>query len=111
MLAKRPTWPVGRREQRGEIDGPMTQRSGSGGRKRKGGNEEEEQRPEEELARETGEPLPDRAALSTLDADVAIPVNPALAADVLAGSTEETGEELDEPPESEDTAGEDEPDS
>ena len=66
----------------------MTQRSGSGGRKRKGEDEEEEQLSEVELVRETGEPLPDRAALSTLDADVAIPVNPALAADVLAGEAE-----------------------
>jgi len=88
----------------------MTQRSGSGGRKRKG-EEEEEQLSEEELARETGEPVPDRAAMSTLDADVAIPVNPALAADVLAGPAEEPGEEPDEPVEPEDTTGEDEPDS
>ena len=69
----------------------MTQRSGSGGHKPEGENEEEEQ--------------------LSLDADVAIPVSPALAADVLAGSADETGEELDEPPEPEDTAGEDEPDS
>lgn len=69
----------------------MTQRSGSGGHKRKGEKVEEEH--------------------LSLDADVAIPVIPALAADVLAGSAEETGEELDEPPEPEDTAGEDEPDS
>ena len=89
----------------------MTQRSGSGGRKRKGEKETEEQLSDEELARETGEPVPDRAAMSTLDADVAIPVNPALAADVLAGSVDETGEEPDEPVEPEDTAGEDEPDS
>ena len=87
----------------------MTPRSGSGNRKLKG--EEEDQLSEEELARETGEPLPERAALSTLDADVAIPVNPAVAADVLAGPAEEPGEEPDEPVEPEDTTGEDEPDS
>ncbi len=40
---------------------------------------------EAELAGEVGEALPDRAALSTLDADIAIPLNAAMAADVLAG--------------------------
>ncbi len=40
---------------------------------------------EEELAAEVGEALPDRAALSMLDADVAIPLNAAMAADVLSG--------------------------
>jgi len=40
---------------------------------------------DEELAREVGEALPDRAALSVLDADVAIPLNAAMAADVLSG--------------------------
>jgi len=43
----------------------------------------------EELAGEVGEALPDRAALSTLDADVAIPLNAAMAADVLSGVGED----------------------
>ncbi len=56
---------------------------------------------EEELAGEVGEELPDRAALSVLDADVAIPVNAAMAADVLSGLGEgdddaEPGSEDDE---------------
>ena len=51
---------------------------------------------EEELRLQKGRTLPDRAAMSTLDADVAIPINPELAADVLsgmdAGEDEEPGE-------------------
>lgn len=50
---------------------------------------------EEELEAERGGPLPDREALSVLNADVAIPADPAIAADVLSG--EGTGE--DEPAE------------
>jgi len=83
----------------------MTQRSGNGGHKPGGGTEEEDQLSDEELAREQGAPLPDRAALSTLHADVAIPVNPVLAADVLAGPDDEFGE----PVESDEVDGEDEP--
>ncbi len=45
---------------------------------------------EEELEAERGGPLPDREALSVLNADVAIPADPAIAADVLSG--EEAGE-------------------
>lgn len=48
---------------------------------------------ESELAVHTAAALPDRAALSTLDADVAIPMDPALAADVLAGTAEEITDE------------------
>ncbi len=59
----------------------------------------EDQLSEEEFARETGEPLPDRAVPH---ADVAIPVNPALAADILAGPDEDFGE----PVESDETASE-----
>jgi hypothetical protein len=40
---------------------------------------------DEELAAQRGGPLPDREALSVLNADVAIPADPAIAADVLAG--------------------------
>jgi hypothetical protein len=40
---------------------------------------------EEELEAERGAPLPDREALSVLNADVAIPADPAIAADVLSG--------------------------
>jgi len=85
----------------------MTERSGSGGNKQKGKIGAADELSDEELARETGEPLPDRAALSTLHADVAIPVNPALAADVLAGPDDEFGE----PVESEETAGEEKSES
>jgi len=84
----------------------MTERSGSGGHKPKKIDASDELS-DEELSRETGEPLPDRAALSTLHADVAIPVNPALAADVLAGPDDEFGE----PVESEQATGEDDSES
>ena len=45
----------------------------------------------EELEAELGEELPDRQAMSVIDANVAIPANPAVAASVLAGGSE--GEE------------------
>jgi hypothetical protein len=49
---------------------------------------------EEELEAERGGPLPDREALSVLNADVAIPADPAIAADVLSGEgADEPGEE------------------
>lgn len=38
----------------------------------------------EELAAETGEELPDREAMSLIDANVAVPVNAAVAANVLS---------------------------
>jgi len=82
----------------------MTERPRSGGKKPKGRKADETELSDEELARETGEPLPDRAALSALHTDVAIPVNPALAADVLAGSDDDFGEP-------EEPIGEDEPES
>lgn len=56
----------------------------------------EDQLSDEELRAQTGEALPDRAALSAIDADIAIPVNPALAADVLSGTADEAADE--EPP-------------
>jgi hypothetical protein len=40
---------------------------------------------EEELEAERGDELPDREALTVLDGNVAIPVDPSIAADVLAG--------------------------
>ena len=46
-----------------------------------------------ELAGHTAEALPDRAALSSLDADIAIPVDPALAADILSGIADELEDE------------------
>ena len=58
-----------------------------------GGHELGEGLSEEELALQQGEAIPDRAALSTLKADVAIPLNPALAADVLSGMS---GDELED---------------
>lgn len=66
-------------------------------------NRRDDELTEDELAGETGEALPDRAALSSIDADVAIPLNPALAADVLAGGS---GEEPVEPQEPDDDQGE-----
>ncbi|MDQ3354908.1 MAG: hypothetical protein M3507_10630 [Actinomycetota bacterium] len=43
---------------------------------------------DEELAVETGEELPDREAMSLIDANIAAPVNAAVAANVLSdGST------------------------
>ena len=45
----------------------------------------EDERSEEELEAERGGALPDREALSVLNADVAIPADPAIAAYVLAG--------------------------
>jgi hypothetical protein len=51
---------------------------------------EEERRDESELAPEEvseqrAEAVPDRAAMGVVDANVAIPLDPAIAADVLAG--------------------------
>jgi hypothetical protein len=47
---------------------------------------------EEELAAETGEELPDREAMSLINANIAIPVNAAIAANVLSdGSTAAAG--------------------
>jgi hypothetical protein len=59
----------------------------------------------EELEAEAGETLPDRQAMSLIDASVTIPANPSLAADVLADTLEEalTDEDPDQPPE--DSAG------
>ena len=39
---------------------------------------------DEELAAETGEELPDREAMSLIDANIAAPVNAAVAANVLS---------------------------
>ena len=43
---------------------------------------------QEELDAEPGEQLPDREAMSVIDANVAIPANPAVAASVLAGGSQ-----------------------
>jgi hypothetical protein len=40
----------------------------------------------EELERLAGEPLPERAAMSLINANIAIPVNAAIAANVLSDS-------------------------
>lgn len=42
---------------------------------------------EEELAAETGEELPDREAMSLIDANVAAPVNAAVAANILSDNS------------------------
>lgn len=49
-------------------------------------SEPEELSPDE-LEAESGEPLPDREAMSVIDANVAIPLNPSVAANVLAGGS------------------------
>ena len=51
---------------------------------------------EEELEAERAGELPDREALSVLDANIAIPADPSIAADVLAG---DDPPDLDEPEE------------
>ena len=61
------------------------------------GLELEEGLSEEELALQHAQVIPDRAALSTVNADVAIPVNPALAADVLLSVAGEDAEALENP--------------
>jgi hypothetical protein len=44
----------------------------------------------EELDKLAGEPLPERAALSLINANIAAPVNAALALDVLSDDSQET---------------------
>jgi hypothetical protein len=61
---------------------------------------------EEELESERGGALPDREALSVLNADVAIPADPAIAADVLAGDDEPDDAAPDEAPPQDESAGE-----
>ena len=46
----------------------------------------------EELEAESGAALPDREAMSLISANVDIPANPAIAADVLAGELDGLGE-------------------
>ena len=55
----------------------------------------------EELEAEVGGALPDRRAMSLIDASVTIPANPSLAADVLADTLEDalTEDGPGEPPE------------
>lgn len=50
----------------------------------------------EELEAESAEELPDREAMSVIDANVAIPVNPSVAASVLAGGSVEDAEDTEE---------------
>ena len=46
----------------------------------------------EELDQLTGEPLPERAAMSLINANLAIPINAAIAANILSdGSTADAG--------------------
>lgn len=49
--------------------------------------EQEKGLTEEELAAETGEELPDREAMSLIDANVAAPVNAAVAANILSDNS------------------------
>lgn len=61
----------------------------------------EEEKPEkseltpEELAEQTPEAIPDRASMAIVDTNVAIPIDPAIAADVLAGEDIAEGERAD----------------
>lgn len=48
----------------------------------------------EELEAEGGEQLPDRHAMSVIDANVAIPLNPSVAASVLAGGSPDDLEQV-----------------
>ena len=66
----------------------------------------EDERSEEELEAERGGALPDREALSVLNADVAIPADPAIAADVLAGEHQQDDAAPHEPPPEDQSAGE-----
>ena len=66
----------------------------------------EDELSEEELVSERGGPLPDREALSVLNADVAIPADPAIAADVLAGEHQQDDAAPHEPPPEDQSAGE-----
>jgi hypothetical protein len=50
----------------------------------------------EELARQNAEEIPDRVAMVLLDANVAIPIDPAIAADVLAGEPIAEGEAVED---------------
>ncbi len=52
-------------------------------------SEEEGELSMEELEAQAAEELPYRRAMSLIDSDVTIPVDPAIAADVLAGTVEE----------------------
>jgi hypothetical protein len=61
---------------------------------------------EEELESERGGALPDREALSVLNADVAIPADPAIAADVLAGDDQPDDAPPHEPAPEDESAGE-----
>ncbi len=71
----------------------MTPRTGKSGDGPEGEDPRERELSEEELVGEQGDQLPDRTALSSLSADVAIPIDPALAADVLAGAVEDLDED------------------
>jgi hypothetical protein len=71
----------------------------------------EDELSEEELEAQRGGALPDREALSVLNADVAIPADPAIAADVLSGEgdPDDAGEAPDDPGDMPDDPGEEPP--
>jgi hypothetical protein len=61
-------------------------------------NEDYKQLTREELEAIAGEPLPDRAAMSLVNANLAIPINAAIAANILSdGATAEAGAIQDTP--------------
>ncbi|MGH9278098.1 MAG: hypothetical protein ACRD12_08330 [Acidimicrobiales bacterium] len=61
-------------------------------------NEEFKQLTREELEELAGEPLPERAAMSLINANLAIPINAAIAANILSdGSTAGAGAFQDTP--------------
>ena len=47
---------------------------------------------EEELAQQSGEQLPDREAMSLIDANIAAPVNAAVAANILSDNSTATAD-------------------
>jgi hypothetical protein len=61
----------------------------------------------EEVEEATGEELPDRAAMSLVDANVAIPIDAAIAADVLADESVADAEAVQDPEIGEATSAED----
>jgi hypothetical protein len=61
----------------------------------------------EELDEQSAHAIPDRASMAIVDANVAIPIDPAIAADVLAGEDVAQAEPA-ESPEAEEGDGEDE---
>jgi hypothetical protein len=61
-------------------------------------NREPDELTREELEAQTGEELPDREAMSLVDANVAIPINAAVAANVLSDDASAFGQSVQDTP-------------